>query len=158
MIGKGRQKRRPGWTTLDANPQVDPDILATLPPIPDEVRGAEAFELIHVFEHFFLWEAHELLKQFREFLSPGGVLILELPNLQSAIDTLSGKIDRPIGQWAMWVLYGDPGHKNPLMSHKWAWTPRTLTAALTAAGFADIKRERPKHHVPDRDFRLVAKA
>lgn len=155
IVGSGRQKRE-GWMTLDADERCKPDIVATIPPLPEEVRGAERFELIHVFEHFPVWEAHDLLKQFREFLSPGGVLILELPNLQSAIDTLAGKIDRPIGQWAMWVLYGDPSHKNPLMGHKWAWTPDTLTIALSAAGFAEIKQERPKHHVPDRDFRLVA--
>jgi len=156
LVGAGRQ-RRAGWKTIDADPRVKPDIVSTLPPIPEEAYGAEAFELIHVFEHFYKWEAEELLTGFREALIFGGELILELPNLDSAIATLSGANGKPVDQWGMWVLYGDPRRKNELFGHHWAWTPATLEAALRLAGFTQVIRERPKHHVPDRDFRLVAR-
>lgn len=154
MIGAGRQ-RRSGWKTVDADRRVRPDIVATLPPVPEECREAEAFELIHVLEHFHLWEARDLLRGFLEALRPGGELILELPNLESAIETLSGRNGRNRDQWGMWVLYGDPRRKNPLFGHKWAWTPATLEAELLEAGFGSVRRERPRHHVPARDFRLV---
>lgn len=155
-IGSGRA-RIDGWETCDANPRSGADYIAELPPVPEEFRGVAAFRLIHVLEHFYRWDAIGLLLQFHEFLKPGGVLILELPNLQSAIDALSGKSGRSRMQWGMWVLYGDPGHKDPLYGHRWGWTPATLTTELRAAGFAHVQSERPKHHVPDRDFRLVAR-
>lgn len=155
MIGAGRT-RREGWLTIDADPRVNPDIVSTLPPVPEECHGAEAFELIHVLEHFHIWEARALLPQFHAALKTGGELILELPNLQSAIETLSGRNSRPKDSWGFHVLYGDPGSKNPLYGHKWGWTPETLSAELQAAGFQTIRTERPKHHVPARDFRLVA--
>jgi len=155
MIGAGRSKRA-GWLRLDADERARPDILATVPPLPEEVRGADAFELIHVFEHFYLWDARDLLGTFFDFLSPGGELIIECPDLDSAVAALSGASGKPKMQWGMWVLYGDPGQRNPWYGHRWAWTPETLTAELRAAGFETIRSERPKHHVPDRDFRLVA--
>lgn len=155
MIGAGRQ-RREGWKTIDADPRVKPDIVSTLPPVPEECHGADAFEMIHVLEHFHLWEARELLRQLREALKDGGELILELPNLLSAVETLSGRNNRPVDSWAMWVLYGDPRSRNPLYGHKWGWTPETLSQELTDVGFETIRIERPKHHVPARDFRLVA--
>lgn len=155
MIGAGRQ-RRAGWLTIDADERVAPDIVAKLPPVPEQCRGAREFELIHVLEHFHLWEARRLLSEFHDLLGPGGRLVLELPNLRTAIETLSGANGRPVDQWGMWVLYGDPGHENPWFGHKWGWTPESLEKELGVAGFDIVHRERPQHHVPERDFRLVA--
>jgi SAM-dependent methyltransferase len=156
-IGDGRE-RPEGWITVDADPRVKPDIVADLPPVLPEMDGAEAFRLIHVLEHVHKWEAEEMLRGFFRALRPGGRLVLELPNLDSAIETLSGNNGRPLDRWGMWVLYGDPNHKNPLFGHKWGWTPRTLRETLVACGFSNdrIVDERAKYHVPDRDFRLVA--
>jgi SAM-dependent methyltransferase len=134
---------------------VKPDILSELPPVPEACRGAEAFELIHVFEHFYKWDAEALLGQFFDLLRPGGELVIECPNILSAIETLGGRNGKPVDQWGMWVLYGDPGRRNPFFGHRWGWTPDTLGDALSLAGFETIRTERPKHHVPERDFRLV---
>lgn len=153
-IGSG--KKVSGWITVDANPKANVDLISTLPPVPEELRDTDVFRLIHVLEHFHRWEACRLLREFHEFLTPGGQLVLELPNLLSAIDALSGKSGKPKRQWGMWVLYGDPTSRNPLYGHKWGWTPETLTHELERAGFRRIIEERPKFHVPDRDFRLVA--
>ena len=153
-IGSG--KKISGWITCDANPRAKVDVISSLPPVPDVFRNTDVFRLIHVLEHFYRWDAVTLLGQFHEFLTPGGQLVLELPNLNSAIDALSGKSGQSKRRWGMWVLYGDPSHRNPLYGHRWGWTPETLTAELEAAGFRRIIRERPKFHVPDRDFRLVA--
>ena len=155
MIGAGGQRRK-GWKTVDANPRTKPDIVAELPPIPEECRDAAAFELIHVLEHFYLWDARELLRGFFTALRPGGELVLELPNLMSAVETLAGTNGRRGDAWSMWVLYGDPRRENPLFGHRWGWTPETLSLELEQVGFRRIVQERPKFHVPDRDFRLVA--
>ena len=149
---------RAGWITCDADARRNPDVVATLPPVPDEFEGADVFRLIHVLEHFYKWEAVELLAEFHRLLKPGGRLVLELPNLESAIATLSGANSKPVNQWGMWVLYGNPDGKNPWYGHKWGWTPDTLSAELRRAGFKseNIRSERPRFHVPARDFRLVA--
>ncbi len=153
-IGSGAHRAGSDWITCDADARRNPDVVATLPPVPDRFEGAEVFRLIHVLEHFHRWEAIELLGDFFRLLRPGGRLVLELPNLDSAIATLSGSNGRPVDQWGMWVLYGDPRSRNPLYGHKWGWTPKTLGAELDRVGF-DVKQERPRFHVPARDFRLV---
>jgi hypothetical protein len=153
-IGSG--KKISGWITCDANPRANVDVISTLPPVPAGFKDTDVFRLIHVLEHFDRWDACRLLDEFHEFLTPGGQLVLELPNLQSAIDALSGKSGKPKKQWGMWVLYGDPSHKNQFYTHRWGWTPETLSLELERVGFRRIVQERPKFHVPDRDFRLVA--
>lgn len=156
-IGAGREKLS-GWISVDADERTGADVISTLPPVPDEFAGADAFRLIHVLEHFHKWEAEEMLRDFHRLLKPGGRLILELPNLQSAIDALSGKSGKSPERWGFWVLWGDPSHRNPLFGHKWGWTPATLRSALIDAGFQgeNVRDERPRYHVPDRDFRIVA--
>ena len=155
MIGAGRE-RRAGWFTLDADAANDPDVVATVPPVPEFVREADEIEMIHVLEHFHVWEVPPLLSELREALTDGGKLVLELPNLDVVIKVLSGELDRPREQWGMWPLYGDPSHADPLMCHKWCWTPESLTAELMRAGFTHVERREPLYHVPERDFRLEA--
>lgn len=73
LVGSGRIRRR-GWLTIDADERVEPDIVSTLPPVPEECRGAAVFELIHVFEHFYKWEAEGLLVEFFDKETPADYL------------------------------------------------------------------------------------
>ena len=161
-VGSGRSKR-PGWVTLDADPKCRPTIVASVPPLPEEVTASrwDEIEMIHFIEHLFVWEAEELVSQCRRVLRPGGKLVLEAPNLMFAAEVLAGVRPKPNGhpdQFTMWVLHGDPRAKNPLYGHKWSYTPETLTELLVRSGFprSGIRRHRARHHHPIRDFRLEA--
>ena len=160
MLCAGRTTR-PGWVTLDANPNVGADIVATLPDFPTEVKNIEweSMELIHGIEHFYFWEAQTLLKNIYEILAPSGTLVLEQPNLEYAARVFCGLEEPPGGfdQFCMWPIYGDPRHKDPLYSHLWGWTKKSLTEELVRAGFDSklIVEQRPQHHFPVRDFRVV---
>lgn len=161
MLCAGRQKRD-GWTTLDANPRAKPDIVATLPGLLDHVKpgSCSEIELIHGIEHFYLWEARPLLREIWEALKPGGRVVLEQPDISYAAKVLLGMIDPPkrLNQFAMWPLYGDPGHKSELYCHRWGYTPDSLRGELVSAGFDPSRITTPKarHHFPGRDFRVEA--
>lgn len=148
--------KRYGWTTLDSQPGAD--IQATIPPLPTAVRTEQwdVIELIHGIEHFYVWEARQLLCECRQALVPGGQLILEQPDIEYAARVLLGILKRPVAQHAMWALYGDPSHRREGMCHRWGWTPDTLVAALREAGFARVEIQAARHHVPERDFRVIA--
>jgi SAM-dependent methyltransferase len=158
-IGSG-QIRKPGWIHLDA---VGGDINATIPPLPPQVTATrwEEVEMIHVLEHFYHWDAVQVLREIRDVLMPGGKLVIEVPNLRFACEVFTGQRTALPGtvemQCDMWVLYGNPDLKTPYQVHRWGWTPDSLTKTLRDVGYATVAVLPAQHHVPERDFRIEAK-
>jgi predicted SAM-dependent methyltransferase len=153
-----RGKGKGGWVHLDCDASAD--IVAAIPPLPLSVRSRQwaVVEGIHVWEHFYKWQAEELARDIYLLLCPGGELVLECPNLEIACRSLLGAY-KDSDTYHMHVFYGDPRSKDPSYGHRWGYTPRTLRRQLVEhGGFArsDIRIERALHHVPDRDFRIVA--
>ena len=114
---------------------------------------ADVVMAIHVIEHFYRWEIPAILKEWQRVLRPGGLIILECPDLMKAAKHfINGKPD----QLTMWPFYGDPKHKDPAMCHRWGYTPQTLTQVLLEAGFVNIEEKPAEYHLgPVRDMRLV---
>jgi predicted SAM-dependent methyltransferase len=142
-----------GYLNVDLNPKFA-DVISDVRNL-SSFEDGEAEEILatHLIEHFYIWEVQDILKEWKRVLKPGGSIYLECPNLRRCIAMLleGGYGDR----FTMWGLYGDPGHKEPLMCHKWGYTPETLAAELQKAGFVDIGMcETVK--VQGRDMRLVA--
>ncbi len=154
-----------GWTNIDVAPAAhgkQPDIQAPAWKIPlpdgcaDEVMG------IHVWEHFYLWECDDVIKEWCRLMRPGASLILEMPDLfkfcQNILDGRPGRLHPD--QLGMWGLFGDPRDRNPHMTHKWGWTFKTLAPFLEANGFKDCKEELTQYHTVGkavRDFRITAR-
>jgi SAM-dependent methyltransferase len=162
MLCSGKTKRE-GWLTLDANAKCKPDYHHSLPgfPFSIEEQSWDEIELIHGIEHFYLWEARQLLKECYALLRPGGRLVLEQPNILYAAKVMAGLLVPPKGahgQFDMWPLYGDPNHKSSLFCHRWGYTPVTLAAELTTAGFDvdNITHLPARSHYKVRDFRMEA--
>src|ERR1043165_8190823 len=128
--------RREGWKTLDANPLFAPDYLASIPPLPDELKAEQwdEIEWIHGITSMYPWDAVEIIEEIRGVLAPGGKLVLEQPDLRYASRV----------EW----LFGDPSFRNPLHMNRWAYTPATLEAALRLAGFTRMKLLPARHHLP----------
>jgi hypothetical protein len=154
----------PGYVNIDL---VDeraghkPDIICDLHKLtlPDEY--ADEAMAIHVVEHFWRWEVVDILKEWRRVLKPGGRIILECPNLLSACAEVMKNPEMASGpgkegQRSMWVLYGDPSWKDPLMCHRWAYTPASLGAVMREAGFVDIRQEPAQFKLREpRDMRIT---
>ncbi len=129
----------------------DPDLLhafrfdktVLVNPLPLECGQATELHSYHFLEHVYAWEAPALLQEFKRLLQPGGLLVLELPNITlAAKNLLAGLGD----QMSMWPLYGDPQHLDPYMTHRWGYTQKTLKALLVSNGFVDLKFCNPKTH------------
>ena len=156
--------RPAGFVRLDCNPAHEPDILATIPPLPPAVREKQwdVVELIHGIEHFLEWDVRPLLAEVYCVLGPGGVLVLEQPNIAVAARVLLGLEPAPYGgvlESAMWPLYGDPAHRDVGYLHRWGYTPETLTSALrNAASWSRIVVLPQQYHTyaMGRDFRVEA--
>ncbi len=158
-VGAGRHILD-GWINIDAvrsaRASRDPDILCDVRNIPLPNACADELHAVHLFEHFYRWEIEDLLEEWKRLLKPRGLLVLEMPDLlKCAQAIIDGKEDR----FGYWGLYGDPGHKDPYMCHRWGWTPDTLRAVLEAHGFVKVKQELPQWHrkyAETRDMRMTA--
>jgi len=164
-----------GFVRLDQNPEHKPDILATVPPLPAAVHAEpwDLIELIHGIEHFWLWDAGPLLAEVYSVLRPGGVLVLEQPNLAHAVKAMAALAPRQMETFAslqpaavddpmrltMWPIYGDPAHRDPGYMHRWGYTPDTLCALLHhVAPWARVQALPQQYHTyaMGRDFRVEA--
>lgn len=154
----------PGYVNVDIAPVREgksPDVLSDLRQLPFADGHADEVLSVHVIEHFYHWEAVEVLKEWVRVLKPGGTLILECPNLLTAAKNLvrqphQGALPGLEGQGTMWVLYGDPAWKDPLMCHKWGYTPQSLGQLMQESGLVDVRRERAVFKLGEpRDMRVV---
>lgn len=148
-----------GWWNCDVqrHPKAarDPEALCDTRSIPLPDRCASVLMSCHVLEHFYRWEVDDVLAEWRRLLMPGGILILELPNLESACRNLLSGLD---DQMCMWPIYGDWSHRDPYMMHKHGYTPGTLRALLEANGFHRVTFSPPQTHGKraNRDMRAEA--
>jgi ubiquinone/menaquinone biosynthesis C-methylase UbiE len=122
---------------------------------------ADEILAVHVVEHFWRWEVVGILKEWVRVLKPGGKLILECPNLRSACEEFLKNPDHaalpgPEGQRTMWVFYGDPRWTDPLMVHRWGYTPRSLAQVMHEAGLTGLTQEPAQFKLREpRDMRIT---
>lgn len=141
---------------------MQPDIIC-------DITNLEIFEddyadeilAVHVVEHFWRWEVVTILNEWVRVLKPGGKMILECPNLISACqevlkDPQQAALPGQEGQRSMWVLYGDPRWQDPLMVHRWAYTPLSLAQVMFQAGLVELKQEPAQYKLREpRDMRIT---
>jgi predicted SAM-dependent methyltransferase len=134
-------------------PDVSADISKQLP---FEDNYAEEIHAYHVFEHFYRYEADEILTDWIRVLKPGGLLVLELPCLDKILNIFvycrDHKQEVP-DNLTMWGLYGDPNYFEPAMVHRWCYSIGELSGMMNDRGL-EVESTKPQTHQPIRDMRL----
>jgi len=158
-------KLLPGYVNVDvaeSRAGKKPDVLCDLHRLEPFATGSvDEILSVHVIEHFWRWEALDVLREWLRVLKPGAVMILECPNLATACAELLKDPDRYAspggeGQRTMWVFYGDPAWKDPLMCHRWGYTPHSLMRLMAEAGMVNLRREPAQFKLREpRDMRIV---
>ena len=146
---------------VDARAGKKPDFICDLRDLSKfESNSVDEIMAIHVVEHFWQWEVVDILKEWTRVLKPGGKMILECPNLITAAEEFLKNSDEAAlggleGQRSMWVFYGDPGWRDPLMIHRWGYTPRSLATVMSTAGLIELKQEPAQFKLREpRDMRI----
>ena len=141
-----------------------PDVVCDLHDLaPFADASADELLAVHVVEHFWRWEVADILREWVRVLKPGAPLVLECPNLASACSTfladpVQGARPDAAGQRTMWVFYGDPQWRDPLMVHRWGYTPESLASLLVQAGLVDVRQEPAQFKLREpRDMRIVGR-
>jgi SAM-dependent methyltransferase len=155
----------PGYVNVDvveARAGMKPDVVCDLHDLaPFDDASADEILSVHVVEHFWRWEIRDVLREWVRVLKPGGKMVVECPNILSACRTF---LENPAqfsregqdGQRTMWVFYGDPKWKDPLMIHRWGYTPESLRDLLGEVGLTDVRQEPAQFKLREpRDMRIV---
>jgi hypothetical protein len=139
-----------------------PDVLCDLHRLtPFADASADEILSVHVVEHFWRWEVLDVLREWVRVLKPGGRMILECPNLISACEAFLADPERKSspgqdGQRTMWVFYGDPAWQDPLMVHRWGYTPTSLARLMQEAGLVNVRQEPAQFKLREpRDMRVA---
>lgn len=153
----------PGYFNIDITPREGIDLVADARSVPLPNGCAEEILAVHLFEHFYRWDVDAVLVEWRRLLCIRGLLVLELPNIVKCCHNVIDEVmkgGKDPDQLGMWGLYGDPRTKDPYMSHKWGWSPKTLSALLVQHGF-DEAYEKPTVFHPagrtQRDMHIEAR-
>lgn len=155
----------PGYVNVDLVDQragSRPDVVCDIRKLAVfEDNYADEILSVHVIEHFYQWEAKEVLLEWVRVLKPGGRMVVECPNLLTACEEVLKDPEHSTGpgvegQRTMWVLYGDPAWKDPLMCHKWLYTPASLGRLMQECGLEKVDIDVAQFKLgPPRDMRLV---
>jgi ubiquinone/menaquinone biosynthesis C-methylase UbiE len=126
-----------------------------------EDNFADEILAVHVVEHFWRWEVESVLREWVRVLKPGGKMILECPNIKTACEEFLKDPDiaglpGPESQRTMWVFYGDPRWADPLMVHRWGYTPSSLARVMHQAGLVELRQEPAQFKLREpRDMRIT---
>ena len=129
-----------------------PDVETDLRDLPFEDNYADEAMAIHVLEHFYLWEVHDILDEWVRVLKPGGRLIIEVPCLDKVVDFL--RRGEPNLRYTLFPLYGDPSYQSEAMCHRWCYS-QALLKQFMEAHLESVEVQPAKYHFPERDMRVV---
>ena len=142
-----------GYVNIDAfgEPDLKHDFTQPLPFADETVDEVLA---LHVFEHFYRYDAQRILKDWVRVLKPGGLMVLEMPCLDKIVWLLASSAGEKVNQrYTLMGLYGDPGYKDPAMCHRWCYSKYEITGLFERCGL-DGKVMEPLTHVAQRDMRI----
>lgn len=163
-VGCG-DKLLPYYINIDAAPArggYQPDVICDARDLaPFEDNSVDEVLSVHLIEHLSRQDAIKAVAEWARVLKPGGQLIIECPNILSACEALMKapesalRHDGEAAQRTMWAFYGDPGGDDPLMMHKWGYTPESAARLLVEAGLEDVRSEAPRFKLgAPRDLRV----
>lgn len=137
-----------------------PDVTLNLRnPLPYDDASADEIHCYHGFEHFYRFEADDILSDWVRVLKPGGILVLEVPCLDKIIGIFNAAISKgmpPPDALTMGGLYGDLSQRSEAMSHRWCYSVGELTDMLQCNGLT-VESKPPQTHIAIRDMRLEGK-
>lgn len=111
-------------------------------PFPDE--SVERIECYHVIEHLSPDDVDQALREWRRVLAPGGILVIECPDFEAAVqEYLEGNRERIYNIFGRRRFAGDV--------HLAGYNPEQLSGLLERCGFDDLVFKEPQDYHKDQE-------
>ena len=117
------------------------DRYADLRSLPYEPNTVDEIRSVQSLEHLDMKEGPRVLRHWHELLRPGGILHVDVPDLEETVRQLLAQPDEPSKEWYYRLVYGS--QKNAYAFHKNGFSPARLEWMLREAGFREVR------HVPN---------
>lgn len=136
---------------------IAPDVSMNLrEPLPYDDGSADEIHCFHGFEHFYRFEADEILEDWTRVLKPGGLMVLEVPCLDKIIGIFNAGIQKGVAapeNLTMGGLYGDLSQRSEAMCHRWCYSIAELKDMMESCGM-EVEIKPTQTHISVRDMRL----
>jgi predicted SAM-dependent methyltransferase len=137
-LGCGKRKIE-GSVNIDCNWSKATDYVGDIANLPCPPESVERIETYHVIEHIPHPIVEPMLKKWHRILRPGGVLVIECPNLDAAMrDYLSGNRERLLNIFGRQRFPGD--------AHLYGYSPDSLSEMLRQVGFDEVVQAEPQDY------------
>lgn len=115
---------------VDVDPAVEPDVVGDVRALPEGLGTFDAILASHVLEHLARAEVLPALEHWVDFLAPGGMLHVLVPDLAWAAEQVTRAGQVPVA--VMLHVYGS--QQGEYQFHKMGFTVGLLRAAVAKAG------------------------
>lgn len=122
-----------GWCNIDVDQRSTADIVAPAWELPFDDESVDVIESRHMFEHLTPYQAGQSLGEWRRVLRVGGRLAIECPDVLKSAEMILDDSRRHEGLIGIYGLPGEP--YTPFQSHRWGWSPTSLSELLAKSGF-----------------------
>jgi len=132
-------RRIPGAVNIDARRNPAVDLVCDVRRLPYRRNSVARIETFHLIEHLPRAGLEGVLRHWLTLLRPGGVLVIECPDFDRAIQDYAVGNDERLGN--IFGLQRFPGD-----FHLWGWNPHRLRALLLQVGFAHVEEQPPQDY------------
>lgn len=147
------QAYRTGFINLDISKKSIADIVADAACLPISRNSIESIEATQLIEHFDFIHSKYALSDWYSVLQPGGVLVLETPDIGASLKKLRSSDDE-VGRNTISWLYGIDSQG---LGHKTGFTFRILKSLLEEIGFSDVRKDKAKTHLYEKGLRVTCR-
>lgn len=142
---------KPGYVNIDFYDSAIADVVMPADELSYPSNSVDTIEAYHIIEHFDCVKVLYVLSEWFRVLKPGGVLVLETPDLEETFKEYldSGIVERK--KMIRWIF----GTDSAGMSHKCCFPFDTIREILEKAGFVDVTKKEQKTHTYAPGMRII---